>query len=136
MKIGRLFPDLLATLGRAASPEVGFARTLRRLVDDSGAVAGGLLFMPLGGRPIQVIVGSRPGSALEAWIGERLAEPARGVSFRTLREPPPGWRRRAAAGLLRASLGEPSAPAGRFVLLGPGGRDGLNAARIPPARGS
>ncbi|HZV95733.1 MAG TPA: GAF domain-containing protein [Candidatus Nitrosocosmicus sp.] len=132
MKIGRLFPDLLATLGRAASPEVGFARTLRRLVDDSGAVAGGLLFMPLGGRPIQVIVGSRPGSALEAWIGERLAEPARGVSFRTLREPPPGWRRRAAAGLLRASLGEPSAPAGRFVLLGPGGRDGLNAARIPP----
>jgi two-component system NtrC family sensor kinase len=132
MKIGRLFPDLLATLGRAASPEVGFARTLRRLVDDSGAVAGGLLFMPLGGRPIQVIVGSRPGSALEAWIGERLAEPARGVSFRTLREPPPGWRRRAAAGLLRASLGEPSAPAGRFVLLGPGGRNGLNAARIPP----
>jgi two-component system, NtrC family, sensor kinase len=132
MKIGRLFPDLLATLGRAASPEVGFARTLRRLVDDSGAVAGGLLFTPLGGRRIQVTVGSRQGSALEAWIGERLAEPARGVSFRTLREPPPGWRRRAAAGLLRASLGEPSAPAGRFVLLGPGGRDGLNADRIPP----
>ena len=78
MKIGRLFPDLLATLGRAASPEVGFARTLRRLVDDSGAVAGGLLFTPLGGRRIQVTVGSRPGSALEAWIGERLAEPALG----------------------------------------------------------
>ena len=30
MKIGRLFPDLLATLERAASSEAGFARTLRR----------------------------------------------------------------------------------------------------------
>jgi len=131
MKIGRLFPDLLATLGRAASPEAGFARTLRRLVEDSGAVAGGLLFTPAGGRRIQVTVGARPGSALETWIGERLAERARGVSFRTLREPPPGWRPRARACLLRASLGEPAAPAAGFVLLGPGGRGGLRADRFP-----
>ncbi len=131
MKIGRLFPDLLATLGRAASPEAGFARTLRRLVEDSGAVAGGLLFTPAGGSRIQVTVGPRPGSALETWIGQRLAEPARGVSFRTLREPPPGWRRRGRPCLLRASLGEPAAPTGRFVLLGPGGRGGLHADRIP-----
>ena len=54
-----------------------------------------------------------------------------GVSFRTLREPPPGWRRRGRPCLLRASLGEPAAPTGRFVLLGPSGRGGLHADRIP-----
>ena len=43
MKIGRLFPDLLATLGRAASPEAGFTRTLRQLVTLSGATCGGLV---------------------------------------------------------------------------------------------
>ena len=48
MKIGRLFPDLLTTLGRAASPEAGFAFTLRRLVALSGATAGGLVFRPVG----------------------------------------------------------------------------------------
>jgi hypothetical protein len=32
MTIGRLIPDLLAALGRGASPEVGFTRVLRGLV--------------------------------------------------------------------------------------------------------
>jgi len=42
VKIGRLFPDLLATLGGVASSEAGFARTLKRLVVLSGARAGAL----------------------------------------------------------------------------------------------
>ena len=37
MKIGRLFPDLLATLGRASSPEIGVARGIKRLVTLTGA---------------------------------------------------------------------------------------------------
>ena len=65
MKIGRLFPDLLATLGGAASSEAGFARTLRRLVTLSGARAGGLRFRPGDGAPVDVIVGARRGSPLE-----------------------------------------------------------------------
>jgi two-component system, NtrC family, sensor kinase len=133
MKIGRLFPDLLATLGRAASPEAGFARTLRRLVEDSGAVAGALRFAPGAGPPIHVTVGVRRGSALEAWLAERLGEPARGIVLRTLREAPPGWRRRGRACLLRAVLGEPAQPVGRFVLLGPAGPRGLHRASVPPS---
>jgi two-component system, NtrC family, sensor kinase len=131
MKIGRLFPDLLATLGRAASPEAGFARTLRRLVEDSGAVAGALLFAPGAGPPIHVTAGVRRGSALEAWLAARLGEPARRVTLRALREAPPGWRRRERACLLRAALGEPAKPVGRFVLLGPSGPRGLHADSVP-----
>jgi GAF domain-containing protein/signal transduction histidine kinase len=133
MKIGRLFPDLLAARGRPASPGAGFARTLRRLVEDSGAVAGALLFAPGGGPPIQVTAGVRRGSALEAWLAARLGEPTRGVALRALREAPPGWRRRERACLLRAALGEPAEPVGRFVLLGPGGPRGLHADSVPPA---
>ena len=44
MKIGRLFPDLLATLGRASSPEIGVARGIKRLVTLTGASAGRLTF--------------------------------------------------------------------------------------------
>ena len=40
MKIGRLFPDLLTTLGHAASSGAGFTRTLKQLVTLSGARAG------------------------------------------------------------------------------------------------
>ena len=79
MKIGRLFPDLLATLGRAASAEAGFTRTLKQLVALSGARAGGLRFRPADGALVDVIVGARRGSALERWIQERLERPARGV---------------------------------------------------------
>jgi len=78
MKIGRLFPDLVATLGRAASSEAGFTRTLKQLVALSDARAGGLRFRPGDGAPVDVIVGARRGSALERWIQERLERPARG----------------------------------------------------------
>ena len=132
MKIGRLFPDLLATLGRAASSEAGFTRTLKQLVALSGARAGGLRFRPGDGAPVDVIVGARRGSALERWIQERLERPARGVRVEKLAEAPPGLRPRDTA-LLSAALGDPARPVGGLVLLGPGGARGLGRETIPPS---
>ena len=132
MRIGPRFPDLLATLGRAASPEAGFVGTLRRLVKDAGATAGALLFAPGAAPPLHVTAGARRGSVLEAWLAERLGEPTHGLALRALREPPPGWRRRERPWLLRAPLGEPGAPVGRLVLVGPSGPRGLNRERMPP----
>ena len=132
MKIGRLFPDLLATLGRAASSEAGFTRTLKQLVALSGARAGGLRFRPGDGAPVDVVVGARRGSALERWIQERLDRPARGVRVEKLAEAPPGLRPRDTA-LLSAALGDPARPVGGLVLLGPGGARGLGRETIPPS---
>src|SRR5258705_7294792 len=97
MKIGRLFPDLLATLGRAASSEAGFALTLKQLVALAGARAGGLRFRPGDGAPMDVIVGARRGSTLEKWIQARLEQPPRGGRGEKLGEAPPGLRPRGTA---------------------------------------
>jgi GAF domain-containing protein len=131
MKIGRLFPELVATLGRAASPEAGFARALRRLVALSGATAGGLAFRPGPGVPLVVTAGARPRSAMDRWLRERLAEPARGVRRGRLRDMPPGWTRRKAPMLFRAALAERNRSLGQLVLLGPGSGRGLGAGAIP-----
>ena len=132
MKIGRLFPDLLATLGRASSPEAGFARTLRQLVTLSGAKCGGLAFRPGRGAPLTVTTGARRGSALEHWLRERLAEPVRSVRRESVSAPPAGWRGDRPV-LLRAPLGDQASPLGQFLLLGRGGRRGLAADAIPPS---
>jgi len=132
MKIGRLFPDLLATLGRAASSEAGFALTLKQLVALSGARAGGLRFRPGDGAPMDAIVGARRGSALDQWIQARLDRPARGVRVEKLAGAPPGLRPRDTA-LLSAALGDPAHPVGGLVLLGPGGPRGLGRETIPPS---
>ena len=133
MRIGRLIPDLLAALGRGASPEAGFTHVLRGLVADVGATAGALRFAAGAGGPLDVIVGARRSSPLEAWLAARLDEPARGVTLRRLRETPPGWRRGARPRLLRAALGDPGRPVGRVLLLGPDGPRGLRADRVPAA---
>ena len=132
MKIGRLFPDLLATLGRAASSEAGFALTLKELVALAGARAGGLRFRPGDGAPMDVIVGARRGSTLEKWIQARLDWPPRGVRVEKLDKAPPGLRPRDTA-LLSAALGDPARPVGGLVLLGPGGARGLGRETIPPS---
>src|SRR5262245_28159517 len=113
MKSGRLLPDLLATLGQAASPEAGFTRALKQLV----ATAGGLCFTPGRGGPLLITAGLRRGSPLDTWFRARLAEPAHGPVLRPVSDPPPGWRGRPPV-LMRASLGERGAPLGRLVLLG------------------
>jgi two-component system NtrC family sensor kinase len=131
MKIGRLFPDLLTTLGRAAEPEVGFAFTLRRLVALSGASAGGLAFLSGRGARVQVTAGTKPGSALDAWIREHVAEPVRAAGVRRLSERPPGWRPAEAPVVFRTSLGDPRRPVGQLLLLGRRGRRGLEARPVP-----
>ncbi len=131
MKIGGLFPDLLVALGRASSPEAGFARTLRQLVTLSGAKAGALAFEPGRGAPLVVTAGTRRGSALESWLRARLAEPARGVRIEAV-DAPPGWRGIKPV-LLRARLGGQAGPLGHLLLLGHGGRRGLAADAIPPS---
>jgi PAS domain S-box-containing protein len=132
MKIGRLFPDLLATLGGAASSEAGFERTLRRLVALAGARAGGLRFRPGDGAPVDVIVGARRGSPLERWIQARLERPARGVRLEKPADPPPGLRLREPT-LLTAALGDAARATGGLVLLGSGGARGLGRDTIPPS---
>ena len=130
--MGQPFSDLLATLGRAPSPTAGLARALKDLVALSGATSGGLVFQPGGSAPLLATAGTRPGSVLDAWMRARLREPARGVRLDPSAEPPPGRRRGRRPVILRVALGEGTGSAGRFLLLGPGGRRGLSARRIPP----
>ena len=132
MKIGRLFPDLLATLGRAASSEAGFTRTLRQLVTLSGGRAGALRFRPSDAAPMDVIVGARRGSPLDRWLRSRLEAPPRGVRLEKPAETPPGLRGRDVT-VLSATLGDAARPVGGLVLLGPGGARGLNRETIPPS---
>jgi GAF domain-containing protein/nitrogen-specific signal transduction histidine kinase len=132
LKIGQLFPDLLVTLGRASSPESGFARTLRQLVTLSGAKCGALAFRPGRGAPLTVTAGARRGSALDLWLRERLADPVRGVRRETLSTAPPGWRGRKPV-LVRAPLGDLASPLGQFLLLAPGGASGRARDAIPPS---
>src|SRR6266545_1637985 len=127
MKIGRLFSDLLAALGRSASPETGFALALKRLIALTGARAGALRFEPGRGAVLDMIVGARKASPLAGWLTARLDEPTRGIRLSRLGEPPPGWSGRQLAVLLRTTLGDAASPAGSLVLIGPGGRRGLGA---------
>ena len=129
MKIAQLFPVLLATLGRAASPEAGFVRTLKQLVSLSGATSGGLCFVPARGTPLVVTTGNRRGSALDLWIRARLDEPVRGMRLDEVAAPP-GWRGPQPV-ILRAALGDRVGSRGRFLLLGGRGRRGLRAGTIP-----
>src|SRR6266540_4338098 len=131
MKIGRLFSDLLAALGRSASPETGFALALKRLIALTGARAGALRFEPGRGAVLDMIVGARKASPLAGWLTARLDEPTRGIRLSRLGEPPPGWSGRQLAVLLRTTLGDAASPAGSLVLIGPGGRRGLGASTIP-----
>jgi two-component system NtrC family sensor kinase len=131
MKIGRLFPDLLATLGRASSPEVGVARGIKRLVALTGASAGRLTFSGGPGPSIDLLAGARPGSALAVWLHERDATPPRRIRIETLREPPPGWKGPGRPLLLSAALGPPAHPLGALLLLGRQFRRGALPSSFP-----
>jgi two-component system, NtrC family, sensor kinase len=132
MKIGRLFPDLLGTLGRAVSAEAAFAESLKQLVVLSGARAGALRFRPGAGAPVDAVVGARRGSPLERWILKRLEAPARGVRIEKAADPPPGLKASHRT-LLTAALGDPTHPTGGLVLLGSSGARALSRETIPPS---
>ena len=83
MKIGRLFPDLLASLGRASSPQVGVARGIKRLVKLTGASAGRLTYSGGPGPSLDLFAGPRPGSPLATWLSERDVTPPRDSQART-----------------------------------------------------
>jgi GAF domain-containing protein/nitrogen-specific signal transduction histidine kinase len=121
MKIGRLFPELLTTLSRAASPEQGFAITLKRLVELTGARAGALRFEPGRGAALEVTAGARRGSALDRWLRGRLTQPGRRIRVERTAGAPPGWLGRGAV-MLSAPVGDPAGPSGRFLLLAAGPR--------------
>src|SRR5574342_1329985 len=118
MKIGRLFPDLLAALGRASSPEIGVARGIRRLVRLTGASAGRLTFSGGTGPSLDLLAGARPDSALAAWLGGRDATPPRRMRIDTLREPPPGWKGAWRPRMRRGLLGGPARVVGGLGVVG------------------
>jgi two-component system NtrC family sensor kinase len=131
MKIEQLFPDLLATLGRAASPEAGLARMLKQLVRLSGARVGGLCFNPHAGERLVLTAGTRKDSPLDGWVRARLGQTAKSMGLVRLRQMPPGWRHGTPM-LLTAALGDRNGSLGRLLLLGEAGRRGLSARTIPP----
>jgi two-component system, NtrC family, sensor kinase len=127
----RLFFDLLASVGRAASTEAEFTGALKTLLALTGATAGALRFTPERGASLVVTAGARRGSAVDTWLRARLDDPVQARRVRPVHDPPSGWRGRAPV-LLAGSLGERAARLGHFLLLGSGGPRGLSAASIPP----
>jgi GAF domain-containing protein/nitrogen-specific signal transduction histidine kinase len=116
MKIGGVFPDLLTPLGAAASIEDGLARTLRRLVTLTGAVAGVLVVRPPRKFPIVVTASARPLSpSLRAFLARLMASPVGAAKHRRITAP--DGRR---GTVLRVPLGPPSAAIGELLLLARG----------------
>lgn len=126
MKIGRVFPDLLTPLGHAATVEEGLERTLRRLVELTGATAAALTFRPPRAPTVLVTAARRrPGPALDGALRALLAAPPASGLRRTRL---PG--RAAERGVvLRVPLGAPARPVGELALLGRPGT--LRRATLP-----
>jgi two-component system NtrC family sensor kinase len=64
----RVFPDLLRPLSAAASLEVGLARTLRRIVRETRALGGALVFRPPRREPIAVVAVRGVARPLREWL--------------------------------------------------------------------
>ena len=125
MKIGSVFPDLLAPLDTDASIDAALARTLRRVVKLTGATAGALVFRPPRRAPLAVTVGAS--RRLAEWLARVLAgAPPRSLRLTSARDG--DGRRRA---LLEAPLGPPRAPVGSLALIGPASR--LRSTALPRA---
>ncbi|MBI3636186.1 MAG: GAF domain-containing protein, partial [Candidatus Rokubacteria bacterium] len=127
MKIGKVFPDLLTPLGSADSVEAGLGRTLRALVDATGAGAGRLVFRPARGAPVTVVGRRRRlPAALATWLRTGIAAPPRRPTLTDVVPPVIGKQ-----AWLRVPLGDPRRSVGELALLGRRGR--LTRATLPSA---
>ena len=131
MKASVVALGLISALAGAQSLEEGLVRSLKLLLQLTGARAAGLVFFPRRGAPISVLVGTRGAPALDRWLRDLLALPPRpGKSPVTA---PPGWKGPGRSGLLHLPIGPGTRPAGRLLLLAPAGRRGPIRAALPPA---
>jgi two-component system, NtrC family, sensor kinase len=116
MKAGRGVADLLTPIAASVSVEDGLARLLRRLVEQTGAAAGALVFTPPREAPVVVTAGGRRLPAeLGAWLRASVHAPVAGP--RLTRVTPPGWPRGRAVAL-RTPLGTPGRRVGALLLVG------------------
>jgi two-component system, NtrC family, sensor kinase len=116
MKAGRGVVDLLTPLSTSASVEDGLAGMLRRLVEQTGAAAGALIFTPPREAPIIVTAsGRRLPAEVGVWLRASVRAPV--ARPRLARVTPPGWPRGRAVAL-RAPLGTPARRLGTLLLLG------------------
>lgn len=112
MKPSAAAPGLISALAGAQSLEEGLARSLRLLLQLTGARAAGLTFLPPRGAPVSVLAGTRGAPGLERWLREVLASAGRQPN-------PPGPGRWV---VRRLPIGSRTRPVGRLVLLAPSGR--------------
>jgi GAF domain-containing protein len=113
VKIGKVFPDLLAPLDTAASLTEGLGLTLRRLVDLTGAAAGVLAFRPSRGQPVVVRQDRRLRAAAREWLAA-VARLGPAPGGRLARRPPDRG-----LAVLRVPLTSGRRAAGMLVLIGP-----------------
>ena len=131
MKASAVALGLISALAGAQSLEEGLARSLKLLLQLTGARAAGLVFFPRRGAPISVLVGTRGAPALDRWLRDLVALPTRpGKAPVTA---PPGWKGPGRPGLLHLPIGPGTRPAGRLLLLAPAGRRGAIRAVLTPA---
>src|SRR3990172_2549964 len=77
MKASAVALGLISALAGAQSLEEGLARSLKLLLQLTGARAAGLVFFPRRGAPISVLEGTRGAPALDRWLRALLAPPPR-----------------------------------------------------------
>ncbi len=131
MKAGAVAPGLISALAGSQSLEEGLGRSLKLLLELTGARAAGLVFFPRRGAPVSVLAGTQGAPALDHWLRELLAlRPPPGKSPAGA---PSGWKGPGRPGLLHLPIGLRTEPVGRLLLLAPAARHGRIRAALPPA---
>src|SRR3990172_2038251 len=132
MKASAVALGLISALAGAQSREEGLVRSLKLLLQLTGARAAGLVFFPRRGAPISVLEGTRGAPALDRWLRDLLPLPPPRPGNPPVTAPP-GWKGPGRSGLLHLPIGSGTRLAGRLLLLAPAGRRGPIRAALPPA---
>ncbi len=115
MKRSAVAPGLVSALAAGQSLEEGLARSLRVLLELTGARAGALAFAPRRGTRLSVTAGTHGAPALERWLRGQLAVGRRRPRPRP--SSPPGWKGPGRPVLRRLPLGPEKRPVGWLLLL-------------------